>query len=375
MAITVTHAFVSNIADDPKAAAAGEVLPSHWNATHVVTGGSGRTILSADFTYYVRTTGSDSNGGTNPTTDAWATINHAMAFIANNVDTGGNNIIVDIGAGTFAGWGFRTVNGGGNIMFRGAGRASTTIGPGPADGVFNFGENVSFFVSCSPNIYINAVTFGLNNAENMVSGTFPGLSINLADLFNFAIDIQFQMSTGNNAIIMTGFIAIASGSGNTAIIQGNGNTIANFFVLADGATLFDFANWQINSNLTVGAGGAFCSITNAGQYISQGNVFGTGVGVTVTGQRYVCASNSVAALANNNLPGSLGPSFFPGNSDGTSDPSSSYDEYLGVVKASGLPTTTQFPDPNTGGLYKDTSGGGVYMVYNDAGTIKKVALT
>lgn len=34
---TVTHTFVSAVSDDPTAAAAGEVLPSHWNAGHVVS--------------------------------------------------------------------------------------------------------------------------------------------------------------------------------------------------------------------------------------------------------------------------------------------------------------------------------------------------
>ena len=32
----VTHTFVSAIADDPVAAAAGQILPSHWNATHTI---------------------------------------------------------------------------------------------------------------------------------------------------------------------------------------------------------------------------------------------------------------------------------------------------------------------------------------------------
>ena len=32
----VTHTFVSAIADDPASAAAGEVLPSHWNASHII---------------------------------------------------------------------------------------------------------------------------------------------------------------------------------------------------------------------------------------------------------------------------------------------------------------------------------------------------
>ena len=52
MALSVTHTFVSGIADDPAAAAAGEVLPqSHWNAVHTVTGttsvAQGGTGLSA----------------------------------------------------------------------------------------------------------------------------------------------------------------------------------------------------------------------------------------------------------------------------------------------------------------------------------------
>lgn len=34
---TVSHVFVSAIADDPAAAAAGQVLPSHWNAAHTVS--------------------------------------------------------------------------------------------------------------------------------------------------------------------------------------------------------------------------------------------------------------------------------------------------------------------------------------------------
>lgn len=38
MAIAVTHTFSSAIADDAASQAAGEVLPSHWNATHTLAG-------------------------------------------------------------------------------------------------------------------------------------------------------------------------------------------------------------------------------------------------------------------------------------------------------------------------------------------------
>ena len=47
MSLTVTHAKVSAIADDPAASAAGEVLPSDWNAAHTVSIGS---LLDGDGT-------------------------------------------------------------------------------------------------------------------------------------------------------------------------------------------------------------------------------------------------------------------------------------------------------------------------------------
>lgn len=46
----------------------------------------------------------------------------------------------------------------------------------------------------------------------------------------------------------------------------------------------------------------------------------------------------------------------------------------GVTTKSGIPATADLPEGGSG-LFKDTSGGGVYLAYNDAGTIKKVALT
>ncbi len=36
MAISVKHSFINGVADDPTDAAAGHVLPSHWNADHTV---------------------------------------------------------------------------------------------------------------------------------------------------------------------------------------------------------------------------------------------------------------------------------------------------------------------------------------------------
>jgi len=47
-ALTVTHGFTCGIADDPAAVTAGQVLPSHWNAAHTVSG-AGSTSVEVDF--------------------------------------------------------------------------------------------------------------------------------------------------------------------------------------------------------------------------------------------------------------------------------------------------------------------------------------
>lgn len=57
MALTITHAKVSGIADDPNAASAGEILPSDWNAGHTITG-------SIDLTTDVTGILPGANGGT-----------------------------------------------------------------------------------------------------------------------------------------------------------------------------------------------------------------------------------------------------------------------------------------------------------------------
>lgn len=45
MTLSVTHTKVSAIADDPTASAAGEVLPSDWNAAHTLSGGTAASVL------------------------------------------------------------------------------------------------------------------------------------------------------------------------------------------------------------------------------------------------------------------------------------------------------------------------------------------
>ena len=62
MSLTVTHAKVSAIADDPAASAAGEVLPSDWNAAHTVSIGS---LLDGDGSQVLVTKNTDADNADN----------------------------------------------------------------------------------------------------------------------------------------------------------------------------------------------------------------------------------------------------------------------------------------------------------------------
>lgn len=47
-ALTINHGFECAVPDDPAAVTAGQVLPSHWNADHTVSG-AGSVTVEVDF--------------------------------------------------------------------------------------------------------------------------------------------------------------------------------------------------------------------------------------------------------------------------------------------------------------------------------------
>ena len=108
MSLTVTHAKVSAIADDPAASAAGEVLPSDWNAAHIVTGAMS-VFNVADF-------GAVGNGVSDDTTEIQAALDAANA-------AGGG--VVWVPPGTYKISNSLIVYS--NTHVRGAGRGATTL--------------------------------------------------------------------------------------------------------------------------------------------------------------------------------------------------------------------------------------------------------
>lgn len=85
-------------------------------------GSGGRTLLTANTTYYVRTDGNDANSGTADTSGgAWLTLQKAYNVIAGTLDLGGFTVTVQVRDGTYTGnlsvsqpW-----TGGGAVTFQG----------------------------------------------------------------------------------------------------------------------------------------------------------------------------------------------------------------------------------------------------------------
>lgn len=341
-----------------------------------------KKILRVNIDYYISATGSDSNGGTNPTTDAWATLQHAMIYFAQNIDLGGNVINVHIGTGTFAGLGITWTSGGGYIQWVGSGSANTIIDNGPNDGTLNTGECVSFFFGLNTVHAFFYMTFKPSVDTFAVIDSFAGMVCDFYDNttefvppWDVVIDCTGLTSAGDVVFWVDNPAAQFIDKGITYV--GGGATIANIFLVEAGGEYIVGTNGtssSVTGSLTFsGAASALAWADLAGSISVIANPAFSG-SAGVVGKRFHVGFGGNIGVEGQPA-GTVGPNTFPGTVAGTCDPGGTYDGYSGAIQASGLPTTTQFPNTGTGGLYKDTSGGGVYIVYNDAGTIKKVALT
>lgn len=91
-----------NVPDDGNLAALATEIQTAITTLIAATVSTGRTLLSANRTYFVSTGGNDSNNGlTAPT--AFLTIQKAVNVIANTIDLGGNTVTISVADGTYTG--------------------------------------------------------------------------------------------------------------------------------------------------------------------------------------------------------------------------------------------------------------------------------
>jgi hypothetical protein len=209
-------------------------------------------------TYYVRTGGSDSNGGTDPNTDAWLTINKAIATHADG-DT------VDVGAGTFEMSANAAINSK-TFYLRGAGTNSTII-----DGLSTY--YLRFYLDVANK------TASLKNLT--LQNLMGGYAIAIISIGNVVLELDSVRlkSSGLNYLVFSGY---DGGSANTIIMK---NSIYEKNNICNGLQALLF---QINPNtpvdvyfynniidipdVSVGLGLFYNSVANSRFYIKN-NIF------------------------------------------------------------------------------------------------------
>lgn len=390
MTLTVTHAKTVNIADDAKAAAAGEVLPSDWNANHVVSGVAFQ-VATSNLTLYVDPTGSDSNNGTSSLTP-FATIQHAINvaqsydfdgqyFPQINCADGSYNETIIISQFIYTG-GSLYPNTVGTAWLRGNNTtpANCKIAPN--------GLNKTNIVTVQNRARIAITGFTLLG-DSSFTRQQPMMQVqdnSFVILANMVWDASLNNSGLNpyeNALEAQRWCQVGSISGT----GGADDDVLGWkfncpsFSLQDGVIVM--RRWSLtngpdsrimtfsaanNSLLQVFALGAYSEMDLSSMtFVNPGNFTNsTPLDTTSFGGAY-CNFTVGADPTTITWPGGA---FDPTHIDDTS----TIDGLFYAHQKSGLPATTDLYQ-GTYGFFKDTSGAGVYAAYNDAGTIKKVQLT
>ena len=281
-----------------------------------------RQILTADTTFYVSTTGNDSNPGTSAA--PWATLQHAVHILASEYDTAGFTVTISVGAGSFAGFGVETIVGGGIIQISGAGSLATTITNGPNDGLFNFGECFTVNQVTGATYCLDAVTLN-NTVSNVdtVANYIEYQSILLGNYAAYTCDIVLNGTTEN---------AISSYSGTIGIA--NGTLTADFTHTSSPATFIRALGGDFYAGGTIVLSGNpdFGTSAQQGFVIAQKStldISGATITGTSTGQSFYL-QDGANLLAPASMPGNV-----PGLLDSSSTFNASFDPYFTVA----TPTT------------------------------------
>lgn len=261
-------------------------------------GSSGRTVLTANRSYFVTTTGSDSNGGTNSSTDAWATLQHAINIVQGTIDFAGFTVTINLGAGTFNGANLSGSTGGGILQVEGAGSASTTLIN--VDGT-NATDVFDIIGLCTASIGINKVKFaGVSASFCGGLGIFAtGVTITLGEAAtNSGADVNFKPIAA--PWLFTTNPSLLNISPGTAVLDGSAlaGSITTAFISGE-AIVQNFANWTFANTPAFGTDG-FVNVSETGVFVDFTNSYtgaSTGLAAVITSNSAVNAVLSAVGTA------------------------------------------------------------------------------
>lgn len=244
--------------------------------------------LTANRTYYVATTGSDSNSGLSGS--PFLTIQYALDFVSKNIDCNGYEITISVADGTYAeNVAMPLVAGAKRLYLIGSSIDNTKILP-PSG---------------------KCITTELQNNPCVLY---------VSTMHLYAVS-SAQLSAANRASLM--FFAISFGGNSstlgTALQASNGGVITAYSAAACkiNGSLWSFVNATTGGQIylgsvpfTVTAASAFTAFANStlGSYIQSAGC--TWSGSAITGNRYAVASNAIISVGGS-------ATYFPGSVAGT----------------------------------------------------------
>lgn len=261
-------------------------------ASYLVSAGLIREKLLANRTYYVLTTGSDTNNGlANTSGGAFLTPQKALDIVFGTLDLGGFNVDIQLGAGTYTG----------NFI-----ASSPQVGAGVISikGDTTVANTGNYVLNCVSGTALTVSGFGTKLAIQgfEVRGN-AGISATNGGYLSFSGYMRFgpcssdHMRANNGTIdTMQQPIGIAGGATSCLRSSPNGylNTFNSVITILTGTWNFSTAFAQADRGSVLTCSGATFTLTG-----------------TATGVRYDVSTNGVIFTSGG------GPNFFPGNSAGT----------------------------------------------------------
>lgn len=257
----------------------------HWKIVDA-SATSARTLLTTNTSYYVSTTGSDSNPGTSGS--PWLTIQHALNVILQTIDLGGYLATVNVATGTYTG---------------------TIILNGPFTGggqVLLLGNNTTpddCFLDVSSG---NVVT--LNGGANL---TMEGFKLTAASGRLFDISNSFLVLTNGNFDFGSASVDHVFADDGSLVYMPTTYEITGaspHHMSSANNSSIRCQDQTVTLSGTLNFSGAFANAQQTGTIIAGGSTY---TGGTITGVTANVISNAVIDT------GGGGNSYFPGNSNPT----------------------------------------------------------
>ena len=299
MAATIANFIIQelnlNVVDDGTTAT---ILTNFTNALLKLTSTVTRIKLTANTTFYVSTTGNDSNDGLTPGT-AFLTLQALVNYLYLKYDFGGYQVVIQLLDGTYTGAGFPSAFVGQIIPLILAGNSST-----PANVQLVSSGSNSNTISCFNNASVIVSYMGLSSSGIGYGGyalnASGGGSINIGTGITFGACVSSHMiaSLGGRILLANvGYSISAAAPFHYAAISGgqiniDGSQVGGITVTLAGGLNFSTAFATANSNGTV-------------------NTLGVTYSGSATGSKYTASLNGVI----NTFGG--GGAGFPGSTAGT----------------------------------------------------------